>query len=144
MKNNLKLNLTIVFIGFNKKKNMRHKFYKEDDIWYIDLPNYPGDKSDLAMVMGADTMLDLISNFGDKVILDISTSDDENLIKYSNKLIYISDAKDVMGEGAYYLLNNNNEPTIQIWLCDVTKFVFSDFPKVIYFEKVESIDVTFN
>jgi len=124
---------------------MRHKFYKEDNNWYIDLPNYPGDKSDLAMVMGADIMLDIIGDYNKTVTLNILTSDDENPIKYPNKLEYLSDATDEMGEGVYYLLNNNNEPTIQIWLCDVTKFVFGNFPKVIYFERVEEyIDVTFN
>lgn len=126
---------------------MQNKFYKEDNNWYIDLPNYPGDKSDLAMVMGADTMLDYISDGNDIVMLKISTSDDENPIEYSNKLKYLYDAKDIIGEGAFYEMKNydNRDVMLNIWLCDVTKFVFGDFPKVIYFEKVEEyVDVTFN
>lgn len=126
---------------------MQHKFYKEENIWYIDLPNYPYDKSDLAMVMGADDMLDIISNNGKTVFLNISNSDDENHVEYSNKLEYLRDAKDEMGQGAFYVMKNcdNKDVMLEIWLCDVTKFVFGDFPKIIYFEKVDKyIEVTFN
>lgn len=117
---------------------MQHKFYKEENSWYIDLPDYLGNKFDLAMVMGADTMLDYISDGNDIVMLNISHSDDEIPIEYSNKLEYLHDAKDIVGEGAFYAMKNydNKDVMLHIWLCDVTKFVFGDFPKIIYFEKL--------
>ena len=41
---------------------MKHRFYKENKIWYIDLPEFLekglGTKSNLMMVAGADTLLD--------------------------------------------------------------------------------------
>jgi len=43
---------------------MRLDFYKETTgEWYIDLPDYPGPKEDLQMVLGADKMLDPISGW---------------------------------------------------------------------------------
>lgn len=41
-----------------------HRFVREDNSWYIDLPEYieqGGSKGDLEMVSGADTMLDIIA-----------------------------------------------------------------------------------
>ena len=40
-----------------------------------------------------------------------------------------------MGEGSWYKLNTymGIDYSLDMWLCDVTKFVFGDFPEVIYF-----------
>jgi len=40
-----------------------------------------------------------------------------------------------IGEGAWYKLENylGIDFRLQMWLCDVTKFVFGDFPRKIYF-----------
>ena len=54
----------------------QYRFVRESGGWYIDLPEYleqGGSKGDLAMVAGADTMLDIIAGTGDEVILQIST-----------------------------------------------------------------------
>ena len=41
-----------------------------------------------------------------------------------------------LGEGAWYSLKEHmGLPfNLKMWLCDVTKFVFGDFPKQIYFK----------
>jgi hypothetical protein len=56
-----------------------HRFYKDDQGWFIDLPEFLeaglGTKGNLAMVAGADTLLDRLSNNGDEVILRISDED---------------------------------------------------------------------
>lgn len=51
-------------------------------------------------------------------------------------LIYQHETPD-FGEGAYYHMQSymGLEFNLDIWLCDVTKFVFGDFPKIIYFNK---------
>jgi hypothetical protein len=47
-----------------------HTFLKEDDQWFIDLPEYianGGSKADLRMIAGADTMLDIMTGAGGRV-----------------------------------------------------------------------------
>jgi len=110
------------------------KFYKEiSGKWFVDLPEWNGDKTDLEMVSGADTMLDIISEGENEVVLLFSKKYFDN----SNKLELLSLATDI-GNGAYYKLNKyiGIKFHLKIWLCDVTKFVFGDFPKKIFFSKV--------
>ena len=106
------------------------QFYKEfDGRWYVDLPHWKGQKSDLEMVAGADLMLNHIAKNDDRVWIILS----ENYFEGSDKLEFLK-PDDVYGEGAFYILNIfENEPVaIEMWLCDVTKFVFGNFPNVIY------------
>ena len=41
-----------------------------------------------------------------------------------------------LGEGAWYFLNEYQgvSYSMEMWLCDVTKYVFGDFPNRIYFK----------
>jgi len=43
-----------------------------------------------------------------------------------------------LGEGAWYKMIGymGLDYELTMWLCDVTKFVFDEFPKNIYFQKV--------
>ena len=44
----------------------KFKFYKEEDNrWFVDLPEWEGDKEDLEMVMGADILLEILSGNSD-------------------------------------------------------------------------------
>ena len=58
----------------------RFKFEKENDRWYIVLPEWEGDKEELEMVAGADTLLDIISKNDDHTFITISDKpfDDSN------------------------------------------------------------------
>jgi hypothetical protein len=53
-----------------------HKFYKEEGIWYIDLPEFLtlglGTKANLMMVGGSDTYLDRLSNNTGEVTVSFS------------------------------------------------------------------------
>ena len=99
-------------------------FYKDTDKkWYIDLPDWKGSKEDLEMVFGADDMLDVLSNGNNKVSLNVS----EEFFNGALKIDFIRLATEV-NDGAFYDANG-----LEIWLCDVTKYVFGYFPKVIYF-----------
>ena len=110
------------------------KFYKEQSgRWYADIPEWQGDKSDLEMVMGADTFLDLVSE-GSAIVNVILTDIPEE----SNRLylIEIGSFEGVkLEEGAEYRLNiyNGQYFGIKMWLCDVTKYVFGYFPEIIWF-----------
>lgn len=101
------------------------KFYKEsNNRWFIDLPDWKGEKDELEMVMGADTMLDILSQGDDIVFLTMSTEPFDN---YS----YLLKLKEEVYEGGLYDLISNNF-NFEVWICSVTKFVFGYFPENIY------------
>ncbi len=101
------------------------KFEKEiDNKWYVVLPEWKGPKDDLEMVMGADTMLDILAQGEDFVYLTLSHKPFEN---YSFTLNFIG----YESEGGIYMLNHELY-NFEIWLCHVTEFVFGELPKVIY------------
>lgn len=97
--------------------------------WYIDLPEYleqGGRKADLEMVRGADQMLDYVSKRKRKIKLRVSETPDFpymiHLFKY-----------DEDDTGGYYY--NSEIVDIDIWLCNVTKFVFGGYhPEDIYID----------
>jgi hypothetical protein len=122
------------------------KFYKEDGMWYIDLPEFleacVGTKANLLMVAGADTFLDLLSKNTHKVSLVFSTTDFPYALCKLNKLHLGMDKEylDKIGHapvdyGAYYdVVEMNKEPfQHKLWLCPVTEYVFGgNYPDVIY------------
>ena len=111
----------------------RYRFYKtEYGSWYIDLPNWEGSIGELQMVAGADTLLDSLSDNKSDLYVDISTTSEPGFAKLS--LIQ----KKPFG-GADYKLDHYNKEYInhEMWLCDVTSFVFNSFPEEIYFKVVE-------
>lgn len=111
----------------------RLKFYKEsDNRWYVDLPEWIGSKAELEMVAGADAMLEYMAEGEDHVWLILSKEEFEN----ADKLDFLRLATEIEN-GAFYKLQNYRgvEIGLEMWLCDVTKFVFDDFPKTIFISK---------
>lgn len=98
-------------------------FVKEDDNrWFVVLPEWEGDKDDLEMILGADTMLDVLAD--GNTVVDLLLSDEPFNHKFELKFI-----REDMG-GSFYQVD---EPlSMEIWLCSVVKFVFGEFPKTIY------------
>lgn len=108
---------------------MKLRFYKEEDgRWYVDLPEWEGEKADLEMVAGADMMLDILSIFGDNVWLKLEKEPFEGSQEMSRC------THTPVCSGSYYWLEDY---TLEIWLCDVTKFVFGDFPDSIYYQVIK-------
>ena len=108
----------------------RLRFYKErDNRWYIDLPEWTGSKAELEMVAGADNMLEYVAEGEWQVWLILSVDEFEN----ADKLEFIRLATEIEN-GAFYKLDKYRgvEVGVEMWLCDVTKFVFGDFPKTIF------------
>jgi len=93
----------------------------KDGSWYIIVPEYPGNRSELQMVAGADIALDKLSNGTNLVRLSCYTSF-KLLTHY--KAIHT-------GYGNYTcsLLND-------FWLCEVTKYIFGEYPDEIYFKVI--------
>jgi hypothetical protein len=114
------------------------KFYKtEVGRWYVDLPEWEGSVDELEMVAGADLFLDLLSESEQTVNVILSTVPFEG-----SDVLELQRLGDVesweLGEGAWYKLLEYKgiDYELTMWLCDVTKFVFDEFPKNIYFCKV--------
>jgi hypothetical protein len=114
-----------------------HRFYKEPyGGWYIDLPEYlaqGGSKGDLAMVAGADTMLDIVAAGADRVTLNIASTPFDS----ADELELVELCDPAMGGGYYYMNSfEGKEVRRRMWLCDVTEFVFGGMPQRIYVKRV--------
>jgi hypothetical protein len=113
------------------------KFYKENTgRWYVDLPEWEGEKAELEMVSGADLFLDLLSQGEETVNVTLSTVSFEGSEVLEMKYLGTLEGWE-MGTGAWYKLISymGLEYNLDMWLCDVTKFVFGSFPENIYFCK---------
>lgn len=103
-------------------------FKKEESGWYIDLPEWTGSKADLAMVAGADKLLDRLSYDEDVVELAVAQAPIDNFYR-----LKLTDKTNEAGGGVYKVYGSETFPK-EIWLCDVTKFVFSGYmPLELYF-----------
>ena len=113
----------------------QHRFIKEQSEWYIDLPEYleaGGDKGDLQMVSGADTMLDIIAGDKNEVTIEIDTTPFDE----SDELKLTELCDPILGGGYYHLASfEGKEINQDMWLCEVTRFVFNDIPERIYIKK---------
>lgn len=107
---------------------------EEDGRWYIFLPLWQGDHADLEMVAGADAMLEMLSDGEKCVTLEVSSTEFLN----ADKLTLVREALE-LENGAIYNVEslNGKQINMEIWLCDVTKFVLGYFPAVIYLKKIE-------
>ncbi len=109
----------------------KFKFYKEPDgKWFVDLPEWTGEKAALQMVIGADTMLDYMAEGENEVNAYIS---EEHFFAGADVLEFIRETTEV-GEGATYILKKYRgvELNLEMWLCGVTHFLFKSYPKNIY------------
>lgn len=112
----------------------QYRFYKDEYGWFVDLPEWPGEKAELQMVMGADTFLDILAQGETEVFVTLSRTPFNG--SYTLHYQYRGRLEGPeYGEGAWYFLNEymGIPMSHQLWLCDVTKFVFGDFPVKIYF-----------
>lgn len=110
---------------------MKIKFYLHNTRWFADLPEYlaqGGEVDDCEMICGADILCDIISQGQEYFWMSLSENNDNN---YLNKL-ELSHTDD---SGGYYKLKsyNNIEYNLDLWLCNVTLFLFKNFPETIYF-----------
>jgi hypothetical protein len=112
---------------------MKLKFDKENDgKWYVDLPEWLGPKEALEMVCGADTMLDILSQGEGSIYLDIVTDGHSPVFP---KVILSRNHEEVESGSFYDIkwgLGSTDLTTFKIWLCDVTEFVFGEFPETIF------------
>lgn len=115
----------------------QHRFVREGADWYIDLPEFlaqGGSKGDLQMVAGADTMLDLMAGKTGDVTLQM----DAQSFDGADELVLTERCDPILGGGYYRLQSFEGKEVVQdMWLCDVTRFVFGELPARIFVKRVE-------
>lgn len=107
-------------------------FIKLAGKWFIHLPDYEGHYSELEMVLGADVLCDMIDTFDTGYITaTISTEPKESNFTTKEYVLDFVNSTVSNGEqdGANYRLR---EWKLDVWLCNVTKYVFGEFPATIY------------
>lgn len=118
----------------------KYRFYKNEQGWFIDLKWFPFSKAYLAMVAGADVLLDILSDGKDEITLQVSTSP----IPYSDGAIE-KQVSTGLADGAFYYTREGytslkadviKKKAPMIWLCPVTLWVFLRYPKKIYYKLV--------
>ncbi|NBT16576.1 MAG: hypothetical protein EBS95_09565 [Chitinophagia bacterium] len=113
---------------FMRPQTHTFDFYKDNTGWYIDFPAFIeqglGTKGDLAMVSGADTMLDYLSDGQPRVMLTFSNMEPA-VARFHLRMIHHNQW------GATYATSVAEVPFV--WLCNVTKVVFGGaHPREIY------------
>lgn len=108
------------------------KFYKAPaGTWWLDSPEYilqGGDPRELQMVAGADDLLDILSEDGGEVKLQVV----EQKTKGFNELKRCDEIPTISGK--YYF---DDSTDLLLWLCPVTMWVFGGiYPETIYYKKV--------
>lgn len=106
-------------------------FGSRKDRWYIDLPEWMGPRANLEMVMGADVMLDVLSEGQERINVTFSNFASTEF-EAELKLTHLSNGDYAVSD----LTNQYTSVPEQIWLCGVTQFVFqSDYPQEIYLKR---------
>lgn len=113
---------------------MKLKFVKLSNRWFVDIP-YIGSIEDLEMVSGSDKFLNNLclrtESTTTALELDVSTTEES---QYCFKFVI----SDIDSNGATYKCGSL-ENIDSIWLCNVTKLIFSEFPRAIYITSIKTI-----
>ena len=108
------------------------RFYKEPSgAWYVDLPEWKAAKWHLAMVEGADTLLDSLRDYAKRDV-KLTTS----LEHFGGCSVLRKTHDEPIGDGAYYEFIDDQGEVLQLWLCGVMTWYYGFNPEKIYFRKV--------
>ena len=97
------------------------EFFKQDNLWYADVPNRTLDENE--MVEGADALLEFLADGHDRVALIVNTTATPKALMHL-KMIHHNEC------GATYCMGSDPEDTV--WLCNVTHDVFDEHPENLY------------
>ena len=135
----------------NPQVDVTKRFYKEDGMWYIDLPEFLeaglGKKANLLMVAGADTLLDKLSNNGTEITIRFGNHQFDGsgyIILNRTEIGFDKDYLEGVGHapvdsGAYYKVKQNGPLNDhQLWLCPVTTYIFDGrYPSIIHIQPIQ-------
>lgn len=104
-------------------------FVKLANKWFVHLPEYPGHPMDLEMVSGADTLCEMIDEYHNGFISVTVSTNPMNGDEFATKFVVLDLKKYTDDIGATYTKRDSDQ---EVWLCNVTKYVFGDFPETLY------------
>lgn len=112
------------------------KFVKLAGKWYVHLPNYIGSVEALEMVMGADELCEKLDNDKDGLVI-IKASQFRTDMGVYGDYDWVLDRVECTEPGATYsALSQDGYESLSVWLCEVTLFVFEEYPKVLYIKNI--------
>jgi len=114
---------------------MNYKFYKNEIGWFIDLPNWKENIADLQLVANADVFFEELAAGNNEVFATLTDEEVKDAYVFSLNRVNNGKKKEAYYGGAFYDAEINGRK-LEIWLCDVTKFIFTDFPNKIYIKKL--------
>lgn len=121
-----------------KKREYKLRFYKEKDgCWYVDFPHWPFSHDNLAVVSGADKMLELLSDGDLFVRVNVIPAKKKEL--HDGYIELEQTEKSLFGGSTYQV---KYKPFIErfkrdtLWICPVTLFVLGHYPKFIYVKRL--------
>ena len=108
---------------------VNYRFYKTlENRWYADIPEWTGSIDELEMVCGADIMLEIMAQGETEIYLSLG----DKRIEGGSALMKFRETPDVGGAEYIFTSWKGIEYNMNIWLCDVTRWVFGTLPNTIY------------
>lgn len=107
---------------------MKLTFVKLAGDWFVHLPDFSGEVAELVMVDNAHTFLEYLNSFTNTGIVTIGV----NTIPSTHfcKLSLLE--SDSIGATYEVISKFDKIPVDTIWLCNVTKYIFNEFPKELW------------
>lgn len=121
-----------------RKREYRIQFNKEKNgCWYVDFPHWPFSHDNLAMVSGADKMLELLSN-GD-LSVEVRVIPAKKKGQHGGFIELEQTEHSLFGGSTYQVKNDafvERYKRDSLWICPVTLFVLGHYPKFIYTKRL--------
>ena len=125
----------------SRKQEYRLQFNKgKDGCWYVDFPHWPFSHENLAMVSGADKMLELLAD-GD-LFVKVSVIPASKQQQHEGYIELIQTEHSLFGGSTYQVMYEpfvNRFKRDTLWICPVTLFVLGRYPKYLYVKKLVMI-----
>lgn len=125
-----------------RKREYLLLFNKEKDgCWYVDFPHWPFSHDNLAMVSGADKMLQLLSD-GD-LFVRVSVIPAKRQELHDDYIELEQTESSLFGGSTYQVKYEPFKERFKrdtLWICPVTLFVLGQYPKFIYVKRTDYKD----
>lgn len=116
----------------------QYRFYKDELGWFIDIKYFPFSRAWLAMIQGADELLDLLSEGNNEVWLEFSRSTFDNHDGILHRMHRLGLTKGAVYRSDSHTVQNTIFEKDQLWLCPATLWIFFNYPKRIYYKVISA------
>ena len=122
----------------NRRREYRIQFNKDNyGFWFVDFPNWPISHDNLAMVSGADKMLELLSD--GNLFVKVSVIPAKKKGQHDGYIELEQTEHSLFGGSTYQVKYEPFKERFKrdtLWICPVTLFVLGRYPKFIYVKKL--------